>query len=245
MSMVINYCGYLQGTMLAKNTRKAQATALRLKIVTAELLEQPGYHAMTIDEICERSGLAKGTFYLHFDSKRAVTLAILEEFVELQSRLAPPIAENRHLLENIRAVVTWISDFFRENTGLQRALMQLADTIPEVAELWQRHTRFLAERVMKVVQTELETDEVGDDLMFFTVYLLGNMLDQLLYAVCAVRRQAHLEQVASTPEHIAETVSLLWYRALCMDDPPEHLLSTAATLLNLSRRKKATGNGSH
>jgi len=238
--MVVNYRGYLQGKMLAKSTRKTEATALRLKIAAIELLEQPGYYAMTIDEICERSGLAKGTFYLHFESKQAVTLAVLEEFVELQSRLAPTLDESRYLLENIRAIVTWISDFFRENTALQRALMQLADTIPEVAELWQRHTRSLAERVIQVIETELDTDNVEDDLMFFTVYLLGNMLDQLLYAVCAVRRQAHLEQVAGSPGHVAEMVSLLWYRALCIENPPEHLLSTTAPLLSLSHRRKGS-----
>lgn len=235
MQLVVNFRGYLQGRASAK-TSKTERTSLRLQIAAVALLEQPGYHAMTIDEICDKSGLAKGTFYLHFDSKKAITLAILDEFVELQTRMAPAMDDDRHMLENIRAIVGWCSDFFRENTGLQRALMQLADTIPEVAAIWQKYTRFLAAHVMKTIRADWNTKAVDEDLMFFTIYLLGNMLDQLLYAVCAVHRQAHLEQVAGSPEHMVEVVSLLWYRALCAENPPAELLSSAAPLLKLTRK---------
>ena len=237
VQLVVNFRGYLQGRATAKSTRKTDRTALRLEIAAAGLLDQPGYHAMTIDEICARAGLAKGTFYLHFDSKKAITLAILDEFVELQTRMVPAIDDSRHVFENIRAIVAWCSDFFRENTALQRALMQLADTIPEVAEIWQRYTRFLAAHVMKTIRSAWKTDDIDEDLLFFTIYLLGNMLDQLLYAVCAVHRQAHLERVAGTPGHMVEVVSLLWYRALCAENPPQELLKTSAPLLRLSRRK--------
>lgn len=237
MQLVVNFRGYLQGRAATKSTRKTDRTALRLQIATVALLDQPGYHAMTIDEICAKSGLAKGTFYLHFDSKKAITLAILEEFVELQTRMAPATDNSRHVFENIRGIVGWCSDFFRENTALQRALMQLADTIPEVAEIWQRYTRFLAAHVMQTVRSGWRTDEIDEDLMFFTIYLVGNMLDQLLYAVCAVHRQAHLERVAGTPEHMVEVVSLLWYRALCAENPPQELLTSSAPLLKLTRKR--------
>jgi len=237
--LVVNFRDYLQGRTDAKSTRKPDRTALRLKVATVGLLEQPGYHAMTIDEICEKSGLAKGTFYLHFDSKTAITLAILDEFVELQTRMAPAMDESLHVLENIRLIVGWCSDFFRENTGLQRALMQLADTIPEVAGIWQRYTRFLAAHLLKTIRSAWQTEEIPEDLMFFTIYLLGNMLDQLLYAVCAVHRQAHLEQVAGSPKHMVEVVSLLWYRALCAENPPEHLLTSSAPLLKLARKRES------
>jgi AcrR family transcriptional regulator len=237
--LVVNFRDYLQGRTDAKSTRKPDRTALRLKVATVGLLEQPGYHAMTIDEICEKSGLAKGTFYLHFDSKTAITLAILDEFVELQTRMAPAMDESLHVLENIRLIVGWCSDFFRENTGLQRALMQLADTIPEVAGIWQRYTHFLAAHLLKTIRSAWQTEEIPEDLMFFTIYLLGNMLDQLLYAVCAVHRQAHLEQVAGSPKHMVEVVSLLWYRALCAENPPEHLLTSSAPLLKLARKRES------
>ena len=153
--------------------------------------------------------------------------------------MAPALDESRHVLENIRSLVAWCSDFFRENTGLQRALMQLADTIPEVAEIWQQYTRFLAAHLLKTIRAAAHTEEISEDLLFFTIYLLGNMLDQLLYAVCAVHRQAHLERVAGSPEHMVEVVSLLWYRALCAENPPAHLLTSSAPLLKLLPKRPA------
>jgi len=237
VKLVVNFHDFLNGRLVAKGTRKPERTALRLELAAIDLLEQPGYHALTIDEICAKSGLAKGTFYLHFESKQAITVALFDEFVELQLRMAPAPVESEHLLVNIRSFVAWCSDFFRENTALQRSLMQLADTIPEIARIWQRYTRFLAAHLLKMIRTECDTTDIPDDLMFFTIYLLGNMLDQLLYAVCAVHRQAHLEQVADSPEHMVETVSLLWYRALCAENPPARLLSSSAPLLGLSRKR--------
>ncbi|MEJ0038092.1 MAG: TetR/AcrR family transcriptional regulator [Gammaproteobacteria bacterium] len=237
MQLVVNFRGYLEDRAKAKSTRKSERTALRLKITTIALLEQPGYHAMTIDEICDKSGLAKGTFYLHAESKKAITLAILDEYTQLQTRMIPAFDETRHPFENLRTIVAWCSDFFRENAGLQRALMQLADTIPEVAEIWQRYTRFLAAHVLKTIRSAWKTEGIDEELMFFTIYLLGNMLDQLLYVVCAVHRQAHLERVAGSPHHMVEMVSLLWYRALSTENPPRELLSSSAPLLKLAPKK--------
>lgn len=238
MSVVVNFSGYLQGQMTARGTKKPVATALRLKMAAIELLETPGYHAMTIDDICAKSKLAKGTFYLHFESKQAITLAILDEFVALQARLAPAIDPDLHMFENIRAFVGWVTNVFRENIGLQRNLMQLADSIGEIAAIWERHTKFLATQVRTIVTQDLRVKEAGDDMIFLTIYLIGNMLDQLLYAAYAVHRQSHLERVAGTPDHAVEVVSLLWYRALCAENPPAHLLRSSAPLLSVTRKRK-------
>ncbi|HWG71177.1 MAG TPA: TetR/AcrR family transcriptional regulator [Steroidobacteraceae bacterium] len=239
MSVVVNFSGYLQGQMTARRTKKSLATSLKLKIAAIALLESPGFHSMTIDDICAKSKLAKGTFYLHFESKQAITLAILHEFVELQARLAPAIDKDKHLFDNIRTFVGWVSEVFRENMGLQRNLMQLADSIGEVAAIWERHTKFLAGHVRTIIDHELHAKEAGDDLISLTIYLIGNMLDQLLYAAYAVHRQSHLERVAGTPDHAVEVVSLLWYRALCAENPPAHFLKTSAPLLSLSRKHVA------
>jgi AcrR family transcriptional regulator len=51
-----------------------------------------GYHAATIDEIAEAAGVAKGTVYLYFDSKRELFLAalragVLELHAEVQREI--------------------------------------------------------------------------------------------------------------------------------------------------------------
>jgi len=159
---------------------------------------------------------------------------------KLTARLAPTIERERHMFENIRTFVGWVAAVFQENTGLQRSLMQLADTIPEVAAIWERHTMFLANHVRAIIEQELQTKKVGDDLIGLTIYLIGNMLDQLLYATQAVHRQSDLERLAGSSDHAVEVVSLLWYRALCAENPPPHFLQSSAPLLALRRKVAAT-----
>lgn len=59
-----------------KTKRKIQseATYQRLLNVIYDLMGQKNYHDITIDEICENAGIAKGTFYYYFKSKQEILL---------------------------------------------------------------------------------------------------------------------------------------------------------------------------
>ncbi|HET9955185.1 MAG TPA: TetR/AcrR family transcriptional regulator [Polyangiaceae bacterium] len=45
-----------------------------------EVFARRGYHATTIDDIVADAGLARGTFYLYFDDKRAIFSELIERF---------------------------------------------------------------------------------------------------------------------------------------------------------------------
>jgi len=50
----------------------------RLIEVAAQLLHQRSYGSVGVDELCERAGVRKGSFYHFFHSKRDLALAVLE-----------------------------------------------------------------------------------------------------------------------------------------------------------------------
>jgi TetR/AcrR family transcriptional regulator, transcriptional repressor for nem operon len=50
----------------------------RLLTAAKELFLARGYAATTVDAICEKAGLSKGSFYYFFDSKEDLGLAVLE-----------------------------------------------------------------------------------------------------------------------------------------------------------------------
>ncbi|NJM08810.1 TetR/AcrR family transcriptional regulator [Candidatus Gracilibacteria bacterium] len=56
------------------NKRKVQkeATAARIFAAAMELFQTQGYRATTVEQITQRAGVAKGTFFTHFPSKEAV-----------------------------------------------------------------------------------------------------------------------------------------------------------------------------
>ncbi|HEX5314164.1 MAG TPA: TetR/AcrR family transcriptional regulator [Gammaproteobacteria bacterium] len=51
-----------------------------------ELTWQKGYNAVTVDAICERAGVKKGSFYHFFESKAALALAAMENAWQTRSR---------------------------------------------------------------------------------------------------------------------------------------------------------------
>ena len=50
----------------------------RLLTAAKELFLARGYAATTVDAICEKAALTKGSFYYFFDSKEELGLAVLE-----------------------------------------------------------------------------------------------------------------------------------------------------------------------
>lgn len=56
----------------------------RLLATAAQLVHERGYTAVSVSDICEASGLKKGSFYHFFPSKHALVLATLERFAEYQ-----------------------------------------------------------------------------------------------------------------------------------------------------------------
>lgn len=50
-----------------------------------------GYHGTSVADVLAEAGVARGTFYNYFDSKRAVYQAVLEDLMEEVARAARPI----------------------------------------------------------------------------------------------------------------------------------------------------------
>jgi AcrR family transcriptional regulator len=78
----------------------------------AVLFGKKGYHATSISDIIESVGIARGTFYLYFDNKRAIFDEILDMLVvRIKKRIrrvdisegAPPVRDQ--LIDNISRVL--------------------------------------------------------------------------------------------------------------------------------------------
>ncbi len=80
-----------------------------------------GYEAATVSEIVAEAGVAQGTFYLYFPSKRAAVEQLAEEF---HRRLAEAVMAayrpDRPLLESVRPTVEAAFRFCAENADLMR-----------------------------------------------------------------------------------------------------------------------------
>jgi AcrR family transcriptional regulator len=65
------------------NGKKLQGAETKKKIYeSADLLfREYGFDNVSVDSMVEKAGISKGSFYVHFDSKDALTAALIEEYV--------------------------------------------------------------------------------------------------------------------------------------------------------------------
>ncbi len=97
--------------------------------VARQLFSQKGYHGTSIDDLIEAASIARGTFYLYFESKRAIfdellnelfiTLAATVRRIDVGPGAKPP-------LEQLNVTVDLIFNTLMENRALARILLREA-----------------------------------------------------------------------------------------------------------------------
>lgn len=96
---------------------------LQILHVARQLFAQRGYHETSIQDLLDRADIARGTFYLHFDSKRAIFDELVEEFlahirsvvrvVDLSPTAPPPLLQIESNLDRIFSVLQQNRDITR------------------------------------------------------------------------------------------------------------------------------------
>ncbi|GAB3479218.1 TetR/AcrR family transcriptional regulator [Nocardiopsis coralliicola] len=104
---------------------RREATRQRLFEATLELVVQRGFDAVTVDQIAERAGLAKGTVYYNFSGKTELFTAFMEWGVD---RFGAVLAEGAQGSgrEALSGVLLAELRFIRDREGLARLLLSEA-----------------------------------------------------------------------------------------------------------------------
>ena len=119
--------------------QKRNFTRSRLIKAAAEIFEEKGYLAATIDDIVRASGASRATFYLHFSGKNEIALEILEQTeqygVARYSALDELLATSRSAKIRRARLRDWLADwlgYWRRTARLRRALDVAIATDPDI-----------------------------------------------------------------------------------------------------------------
>jgi AcrR family transcriptional regulator len=116
-----------------------------------------GYHASSIAHIIDAAGIARGTFYLYFVSKRAIFDELLEDFFALMTRevrvvdVAPGAPPPR---EQLTSIVRHVLATLMTNADLTRILLR--ETGGPGDDFDHKRGAFF-ERLLSLIQHALET----------------------------------------------------------------------------------------
>ncbi len=93
---------------------------------------EKGYHRTTVADIVKTAGVAQGTFYLYFDSKKALFITLLESFFELFEEailfnVSPEDFSTRdQVAQQVKDVIRRILLVYRDNAVLARIFLREA-----------------------------------------------------------------------------------------------------------------------
>jgi AcrR family transcriptional regulator len=104
----------------------------RIMCVASDLFYRQGYRATGINEVIEKSGVAKATFYSHFPSKDDLALAYLQqlkdtEIVHVDNSIQAAKGRVNRFLAVIRSLEPWLLD--TEFRGC--AFINMASEVPD------------------------------------------------------------------------------------------------------------------
>ena len=125
-----------------------------------EVFAHKGYHATSVGDIIKRAQIARGTFYLYFETKRQIFEAILEmalqglvsrlHRIELSPQSPPP-------LEQLRANVGRVIAFLLSERELTQILLRHADGLD--ADFDRRLSQFY-DTVMNLIEGVLRAGQL-------------------------------------------------------------------------------------
>lgn len=169
-----------------RDARRAQ-----LLDVALTLFAERGYHATSIADIIERAGVARGTFYNYFKSKREIFERLLDGLFDAISRVVRPIVTtpagtiHEQVRENLAALV----DALRKNSAVTRVILEQAVGLDEEGN---QQLRAFYGRVLARIEKALTAGQAlgivrAGDVQVMATCLLGMLKESLFQQVLGTR----------------------------------------------------------
>ena len=157
-----------------------------------------GYRNAGVSDVIAKAGIARGTFYLHFESKQQLFLAIIEDF---QDRLVEALESPATDLESL--VHAWLACFA---THRDQAVVVLREA-SSIDDRFDRAYADLRASAVELLGARLaQFQDVGwarsDVEPAVTAHLIMGMLDELVSAYVLRHPEADLDALAASSADI-------------------------------------------
>jgi len=184
-----------------KKTRTRKAPEVRQREIMAAavgLFARQGYWNTELQEVADTLGIAKGTIYLYFETKKDLYFAALDHALDqLADMLHAEVTAASGPVEKIRALVTTYFRFFDEDRALAEVIAQGCGEFRDHAE--QTHFRIFAEnrtRFKQIVQEGMAGGVFRQTQPQRTVEIMANLMHGTIYTHAVQRTQASLSEIA-------------------------------------------------
>lgn len=178
-----------------------------------EILAKKGYYNTKISEIVKKVEIAKGTFYLYYNSKKDLFLNIIREYsFLLDNNVDFEILNNEELsLKGI--LVEFIGDFLtfiNENKNLAIIIQREAVSVDdEFLEEYKKLDDVIVRHLRIIYDSLIECDKISieNDFEFFTHIYAGVINSYILRNYIIRGKEIEVDKLSiKTAEHIARAL---------------------------------------
>ena len=146
----------------------------------AKVFWDQGYHATSIDDLCDATGLLRGSLYSAFGDKKGMLLAAIDQYAEKNlARLAESLSSSGPTREGLRTALLYYTRTAtvlgsRQGCLVTNTALEMLPQDPDVAErverIFRRMASLLAAAVIRgqaagVFKTNLDERSVGNFLL--------------------------------------------------------------------------------
>ena len=204
----------LAGEDLPPPPRQQRSLAKRTKLKDAALalFAEKGYDAASIEEIAGRASLAVGGFYQHYQSKRQLLLALMDELLEGLSRLELRPQSGGDIRAGLRRLLSGAFSRDLRYLGAYRAWQEAVLSDPGLARKQQQIHAWTTARVRAVIEALQQLPGARPDV---DVPGLAVALDSFFWNLLA--QAVHLRKPEL--ERWIDAATHLMYHALFTDPP--------------------------
>lgn len=212
---------------------KGERTRRRLLDAAQTLLARVGYHDLKVTDVAKEAGVAAGVFYIYFKDKNALVLDLLDELSEsnVDAVFGGPRSDDP--FEAVLAANRAYVNRFVGGGGLNRALAQIVDALPEARRRWQVVNARVAQRIAAGIARRAPGSTPHESARILAALALQAMLDTVLLQTFAYQFP-DLEDLRSDPERLAQAMSVLWFRALFAANPRPEQVPLATDFLSFN-----------
>lgn len=232
----IRFSTYLEALALEiKKSRSGEKSTLKLMAAGARLLDSVGYRDLNVENICTEAKLAKGTFYVYFESKEVFLNQLITRYIGFEEQTYPRGDLQASAFRRAMDWVTWYERSFAANVGILRCLVQLSASSVDHLELWHQRNLRIVDRALDQVVRQLDIDPHSEvyGLMRMSVRSVGGMMDQSLFERHNINVGAGREEIDL--DLTIELHAVLIYRAIYGENPPLSEVERVRPLLALPR----------
>lgn len=151
-------------TRTQKHHRTEEDRKDQLLAAARAVFDEKGYEKATVSDIVRRAGVAQGTFYLYFDSKRDAIMDLARQPMEqILTRMDAAIGSASSFEELLRAALRIAFEFERPNMDLCRLITQASTSRGEMFDGSPTMNRMWDQMVGMFTGAIASGEMIGDD----------------------------------------------------------------------------------